>query len=226
MRNIPNAITGLNLAAGFVAILINDPLISPLLILMAGILDLLDGTLARLLKANSNLGEQLDSLSDMVSFGIAPAYLFYHFLLGDQWYDLVLICFFPVMAALRLAIFNTQKEQVADFIGLPSPSAGLLLAFLVYSFGNDSRVVLPEWLFMLIPIVVALLMVSPVPMLSLKNWRRKPRAEWVVLIIQGIGTLLLFGLYQFDGVWMVFLLYIILSIVYSLFFAGRHASPF
>jgi CDP-diacylglycerol--serine O-phosphatidyltransferase len=136
-KHIPNLITTINLIAGFIAILINDPFISPLLILAASILDLADGVLARLLNARSELGEQLDSFADLVSFGVAPAYLFYQHFLGDNWYELLAVAVFPALGAIRLAIFNVKKDQHTSFKGLPIPGSGLFIAFLVYAFAEN-----------------------------------------------------------------------------------------
>ena len=114
MNKIPNAITLCNAVCGVVAILLGAAVLGAYLILIAMILDLADGLVARALNVKSELGKQLDSLSDLISFGVAPAYLYYH-LFNDT--EALLACIFYVLSALfRLAKFNVQSEK-RDFNG-------------------------------------------------------------------------------------------------------------
>jgi CDP-diacylglycerol--serine O-phosphatidyltransferase len=218
--NIPNAITLLNLAAGFLAILINDPVVSPLLILLASFFDLFDGMAARLLHVRSVLGEQLDSLADLVSFGVAPAYVFYHHMMEPNGINMALIAWFPVAAAIRLAVYNTKPGQEIHFRGLPAPSAGLFLAFFVFAFTGKQGISDHPWIVQGLPVAVGILMISRMHMLSLKNWAMKSKFEWVVLTILGLGIAVLFILHQFQGIWAMVLLYVLLSVFF--FLAGRH----
>jgi len=120
MSRIPNTITLCNAICGMLAILLGNPEVGAYLILIAMILDLADGLVARALNVKSDLGKQLDSLADLISFGVAPGYLFYH-LFSDT--EALLASVFYVLSALfRLAKFNTM-EYMKDFNGLPSPAA-------------------------------------------------------------------------------------------------------
>jgi CDP-diacylglycerol--serine O-phosphatidyltransferase len=213
-KNIPNFITLLNLATGFVAILLNDPLISPFLILTASFLDMADGLLARFLKAKSALGEQLDSLSDLVSFGIAPAYLYYWHMMEEGWVSILLISLFPVFAALRLGIFNTKSSESEAFSGLPSPASGILLSFLVYSHHSDQLTGPYQWLILITPALIAILMVSPIRTMSLKQINNKDRFEQMLIFLLGLGVVVFLVLFKFMGIYFSVILYLILSLVY------------
>lgn len=223
-KNIPNTITLLNLALGFAAILVNDPIISPLLILGASALDLFDGLLARVLNARSPLGEQLDSLADLVSFGVAPAYLYYHMLMDPGLTSILIITLVPVAGALRLAIFNTSEGQENSFKGLPVPPAGMFLAFLVFliSSGQENQSIMSYFL-ILFPLIITFLMLSKLRMISLKKIGSKARPEQIFIAILGIGSLILFSIYLWGGISLAVILYVLLSLVYSLFFKGKSA---
>jgi CDP-diacylglycerol--serine O-phosphatidyltransferase len=143
-KHIPNFITSLNLAAGFMAVIFaaNDDLVAAsYLILAAMIFDFMDGFSARLLKAYSDIGKELDSLADVVSFGVAPAMIIYKLIsvrgslftagsdatfsqTGSLLLNIIPVLM-PVCAALRLAKFNIDTEQKTSFKGLPTPANAL-----------------------------------------------------------------------------------------------------
>ena len=149
MKHIPNFITSLNLTSGFVAIIFaanGELVIASWLILAAMIFDFLDGFSARLLKAYSEIGKELDSLADVVSFGVAPELLFISFSMshllqlvsmisGFESVKLTLImiipAIMPVCAALRLAIFNLDTTQTTTFKGLPTPANAIAVISVV-----------------------------------------------------------------------------------------------
>lgn len=213
-QNIPNAITLGNLALGFTAILLNDPLISPLLISLAAVFDLLDGLLARVLNAKSELGSQLDSFSDLVSFGVAPAFLFYHHILPSEWYSILSIAFLPVFGALRLAVFNTSEGQEHSFKGLPIPGAGLLVAFLVYTFWARELSEVEMIFALFIPIATGLLMLSRFRMISFKNYSSKAKTEQYLIILLAISGLILVICLELKAVPLIVVIYIVLSFMY------------
>lgn len=130
-KYIPNCFTFLNLSLGFIAMLAgtqNDLKLGSLLVLLAGILDRLDGKMARKLDAVSDLGKQLDSLSDLVSFGVAPALLCWSLnFTSYKVLGILLVTLFVVCGAFRLARFNVT-DQVSEFMGIPITVAGCLLA--------------------------------------------------------------------------------------------------
>lgn len=215
-KYIPNLVTLLNLAIGFMAILINDPLSSPLLILIAAVLDLADGLLARLLNAQSALGGQLDSFADLISFGAAPAFLYYHHLMQGHWYEMLLLSLFPVMGALRLAKFNLSHQTGESFKGLPIPGAGLLLAFVVYGLSSEEALHLDHLILALIPLGAGILMLSSWRMMSFKKIREKTKTEQYFIVILVLLSLALVLYFHLGGIALVVLLYLVLSFLYKL----------
>lgn len=126
---IPNSITLTNAACGTSAILLNDIRKGIILISIAMILDVLDGFLAKKIDATSELGKELDSLADAISFGIAPAFLFYQYF--DSQLALLFAIIYTIQAIFRLAKFNITPPS-KSFNGLPSPAAaGVVLSLLV-----------------------------------------------------------------------------------------------
>lgn len=176
---LPNLLTLAALCAGLTAIrfsLQGDFVPATLLILMASIIDAADGKLARLLKCESPMGAELDSLADFLNFGVATPILIYMFALQDMpragW---VAVLMFAVCCVIRLARFNVGKKSEFEgdkgefFVGVPAPAGALLILLVVFiSFPfSDVSVLRPEivcvWM-----IAVALLMISPIPTYSLK----------------------------------------------------------
>src|SRR5579862_4284400 len=200
-RMVPNILTLLALCAGMSAIrfAINGNFeYAVFTIIAAGIFDGLDGRLARLLKATSRFGAELDSLSDFIAFGVAPAAMLYLWTMA-QWHSLgwVIVLFYAVCCALRLARFNTQlgaepPPWAANFFsGAPAPAgAGLLLLPMFVSFGWGDWIVRSPYLNGLWITGVALLMVSTVPTVSLKRIRIPHHL--VVPTLLGIGVAVAF----------------------------------
>ncbi|MGG5254184.1 CDP-diacylglycerol--serine O-phosphatidyltransferase [Neobacillus sp. SM06] len=153
IRTVPNWFTIGNLLSGVFSItfLMNGVgRLAALLIFLAAFFDFLDGRIARKLKVNSELGVVLDSLADIVSFGVAPALLF-HTVAPSSIVTSIAFILFPTMGALRLAKFSI-KPTIGYFIGIPITAAGLLLAGMgFFLYGNA-----------FITILLALLMVSPI----------------------------------------------------------------
>lgn len=180
-RMIPNLLTLLNLCAGATAIrfALSDRFEEAVAaILLAGVLDLLDGGMARLLRAGSKLGAELDSLADLVSFGVAPGVMVYawtmHTAGGIGWVPTLLFC---VCAALRLARFNIAQDNTTEaqgaysyFVGLPTPgAAGILMVPMVLAFQYPDSTFDNVVLNGSVTVVAALLMVSRLPTFSLKG---------------------------------------------------------
>ena len=210
---LPNIFTTLNLFAGFYAIVqaMNHEFEkSAVAIFVAMILDSIDGRVARLTRTQSAFGAEYDSLSDMVSFGAAPALVMYEWALRDMgrtgWIAAFVYC---VGAALRLARFNTQLS-VADkrwFTGLPSPAAAALVAGMIWVF-NDYHVAGGEvrWLAAAITIYAGITMVSNVKFYSGKDINlRRAVPFWVVLLL--VLALLLISLEPSHVLWGVMLAY-------------------
>ncbi|MDC2866455.1 CDP-diacylglycerol--serine O-phosphatidyltransferase [Bacillus sp. BP-3] len=153
VKSIPNLFTIGNLLCGVFSITLNMSGFleaACIFIFFSAVLDLLDGRIARKLKVNSEFGVELDSLADIVSFGVAPALLFHSIAVPSILTSLAFILF-PTMGALRLAKFSV-KPTIGYFMGLPIPAAGLPLAVMgLFSYSN-------AW----ITLILALLMVSPI----------------------------------------------------------------
>jgi CDP-diacylglycerol--serine O-phosphatidyltransferase len=196
---------------------------------IAAVIDFLDGFVARFFKAESELGKQLDSLADVVSFGVAPGLIVYQFLrlawakteAGVDVYTWVLIpaLIIPMAAAYRLARFNIDTQQTYGFKGVPVPAAGLLIASipLIYWFSNSQTVIgliLNQWLLYAVIVVVSWLMVSRIPMLALKfkSKKLKDNVPQLILIIASVIAILFL---KWMSVPVIFLLYLILSLIYK-----------
>ncbi len=197
-RLIPNILTLLALCAGMTAIRLAlngkfEPATTAIII--AGILDGLDGRIARLLKATSSFGAQLDSLSDFVSFGAAPAIMLYLWTMSRlESLGWVLVLLFAVCCALRLARFNTQLGAELPpyahnfFTGVPAPAAaGLVMIPMVFTFQFGTEISRSPYLNAVVLAAVAGLMVSRVPTFSFKRFRVP--GHWVLPMLLVIGGL-------------------------------------
>ena len=179
--SVPNCITLLNLLCGvgsiISALVYNDLQMAFLFVVASAVADFCDGFAARLLHQYSALGVQLDSLADMVSFGVAPAIAMSvlcgampsAFGLSEQWSEV--LCYIPLvvalLSALRLAKFNIDETQKEEFEGLPTPASAILLMSMAALCERYGLVVDVEWL-VLISVLVAALLISPVRMFSFK----------------------------------------------------------
>jgi CDP-diacylglycerol--serine O-phosphatidyltransferase len=195
-RMIPNILTLLALCAGMTAIRLGlsgkyEPACTA--IIVAGILDGVDGRIARLLKGTSSFGAQLDSLSDFVSFGVAPAILLYiwtmHNFAAIGW---AVVLLFAVCCALRLARFNTQigadlpPYAYNFFTGVPAPAgAGLVLIPMFLSFEFGDTLFRSPYFVAVVLAVVAVLMVSRVPTFSFKRFRMPGHLVLPMLLVIG-----------------------------------------
>jgi len=250
MKQIPNLFTLLNLFLGCIAIvfmlqngitiygssdgsqLLNMPeqiWLASLFIGIAAVVDFLDGFVARLFKASSEMGKQLDSLADVVSFGVAPAMILYQFIrlsiaqeangidTSIMW--LVPAFIVPCAAAWRLARFNLDTGTSSNFKGVPVPAAGLLLASLplIYWMDNSAMVrdlLLNKWFLYAIVIVVSFLMVSTIPMMGFKFKNlgltdNLPR--YLVIAVAIIAAIFL----QWLAVPVVFIAYVLVSLIFK-----------
>ncbi|WP_323037339.1 CDP-diacylglycerol--serine O-phosphatidyltransferase [Pararhodobacter sp.] len=193
---LPNLVTLLGLSAGLTSIryvLQDSYQVAAALLVLAAIIDGIDGLLARKLNAESSFGAELDSLSDFVCFGVAPGIFVYHFVLqglpGLGW---LFVLVYVICACLRLARFNVNRDAPpppgrAHFVGVPAP-AGAMLALLPVYVSLADWVDMRQW-----PIAVALyvgmiglLMISRLPTPSPKGLAvPRNRAIWVLL---GVGV--------------------------------------
>jgi CDP-diacylglycerol--serine O-phosphatidyltransferase len=205
MKHIPNFITCLNLAAGFAASILaanGDLLTASWLIVAAMIFDFLDGFSARLLKAWSDTGKELDSLADVISFGAAPAMIVYKLIYNSSVHPVIsyIAILMPVCAALRLAKFNTDPAQVSSFRGLPTP-ANAIGVISVVAASEYSHMPVPDmisgtpWVLTSYSILLSLLMVTRIPLMSLKvkNLRFSGNEGRFVLLGLIVISFILFG---------------------------------
>ena len=198
---VPNMFTVLALCAGLTSIryaLDGRFELAVALVVVAGVLDGLDGRSARLLKISSKLGAQLDSLADFLSFGVAPAMLVYLWSLkAVPAFGWALALLFATCCAMRLARFNTELEETDRpvwmsrfFTGMPAPAAaGCAMIPLLIAFAFDAQWPRAWPLNAVMLIAIAYLMVSRIPTFSIKTVLVRVRPEWVLPTLIGVGLL-------------------------------------
>lgn len=250
MKHIPNVFTLLNLVFGCLAIIcilqngiaiqyneqgsqyIDIPekiWMASLFMAIAAVIDFLDGFVARLFNASSEMGKQLDSLADVVSFGVAPSMIIYQFLrmsfakeedgIGVSFLWLLPAFLIAAAGAYRLARFNLDNSQQYGFKGVPIPAAGLLIASLplIYWHSTNEAVInllLNKWFLYAITLIVSWLMISKLPLIALKFQDLSFRNNLPKIILLAI-TLVAAILLQWLAVPVVFIAYIILSLLYK-----------
>ena len=250
MKQIPNIFTLFNLVFGCLAIIcilqngltISSDENGSLLVVLpekiflasvfigcAGLIDFLDGFVARLLNASSAIGKQLDSLADVVSFGVAPGLIVYEFLrlsfaqqeegLDISTWWLLPALLIPCAAAYRLARFNIDEEQSNDFKGLPIPAAGLLIASfpLIYWYSSDTwliQLMLNKWFWYVLIIAISWLMISTLPMMALKfkNYSIKNNLLKYCLLLVSVA---LAAVLHWLAVPVIFVMYVALSLTFK-----------
>jgi CDP-diacylglycerol--serine O-phosphatidyltransferase len=216
-RHIPNTLTICNLLCGCIAvaqIIDNDILLACLFILLAGIFDLFDGVAARALRVTSPIGLQLDSLSDMVSFGFVPGFIAYRLMKCEM---LVLTNVLPewllailpftgflitAFSALRLTKFNVSEENTVYFKGVPTPANALFWTAMLMVYWHHDIVVLPGSFYAVVfhpltiialTLMMSYLLVSPFKLFTLKFKNMKNIGQyWHIFITVWIGLILLY----------------------------------
>lgn len=226
LRFIPNTITILSLCCGFTSIrfsLSGEWQIAIFLIILASIFDFFDGWFARKLKKNSNFGAELDSLSDFISFGVAPSLLIYFWSLHElKSFGWSITLFFIVCAALRLArftadIYLTSKpiDTKIYFTGIPSPAGAGLCLLPIFIFLEFEYLFFRNPYFNLINLgIIGLLMVSKIPTISFKKVNTSKRsAPWIILLLS------ILCIFAITNIWitLIILAFIyIISIIYTI----------
>ena len=229
-KHIPNALTCGNLLCGCLAIIsaLKGNLIeSAYLVGIAAMLDFFDGFAARLLNVHSEIGKQLDSLADMVTFGVVPGMIIYTMLLQksntfieqNQW-----VSFFAflitIFSALRLAKFNIDTRQTQSFIGLPTPATSILICSLplIQAFQptignfNLNTIIQNPWILLTLTILLSYLMIAELSLFALKfksfGWvDNKIRYSFLII------SILLILFFQFIAIPFIIFLYLIFSII-------------
>ena len=229
-QHIPNTITCGNLVSGCLSILFiagGMPVKAAVMIFVAGLFDFFDGFSARLLKAHSPIGADLDSLSDVVSSGVAPGFIMYWLMahaadLPDvRWLGIsILPCLaflLPVFSAIRLAKFNVDDTQKTTFRGLPAPGMAIFIASLplaLCQMGHLTDGALGYWACLGITLFFSFLMVSRLRFFSFKmksaRWKGN-EIRWIFLIVAVVG----FAIFKFLALPFVMMVYVLMSIFFA-----------
>lgn len=250
MKRIPNLFTLLNLVFGCLAIVVtlqNGIIIAvdaegaqlldipekiwmaSLFIGIAAVVDFLDGFVARLFKANSEMGKQLDSLADVVSFGVAPAMIIYQFLrlsfsqeeggLDISLFWLLPAFILPCAAAWRLARFNLDTSQTYHFKGMPVPAAGIFVAALPLIYWNINEawvqnLLLNKWFLYAVVLLLSGLMVSRLPLMAMKfkDYSLKNNLPKYLLIVVAIIAAILL---KWLAIPVAVLAYVLISLLFK-----------
>jgi len=234
-KYIPNTITAFNLICGVLSIFFiirGEVVWASYMIFLAAIFDFLDGFAARLLNAYSDLGKELDSLADLISFGLAPSFIVMYEIADTMGLEMqfslqnispfhLILLFLPILlvvaTAFRLARFNNDPTQEETFSGLPSPASGIFFASLplVRNFMEESFATAflnNPAIIAALALIFSYLLVSNVPMFSLKikNIREKKNIPSYIL---GIISLVLLLLFSLKAVFVIVILYIFMSLI-------------
>lgn len=238
-QQVPNTLTAFNLVAGLAAITLvleGNLVMASLFIFLAALFDFLDGLAARLLEAYSELGKQLDSLADLVSFGVAPGMIMYELLttgcegscnIMERYhitpYFALLI---PVCSAFRLAKFNIDLRQEEHFIGLPTPASAIFFASIpVVLFYQPDQISLVSLGFFtdfftnsrvlaILTVLFSYLLISDFHLFSMKfrrlNWKGN-EVRYLFLILSAV----MLGLFAICAVPLIIILYFLLSLIFQ-----------
>lgn len=236
-KHIPNAITCGNLLCGCFGIessFLGQLDLAFYFVILAAVLDFFDGFAARMLKVSSPIGKDLDSLADMVTFGVLPGFIMFRMLIfsssitGNEVSEFFYLIAFmiPVFSALRLAKFNNDTRQTDSFIGVPTPASTLFISSLGYivfrNFPNPEQYSSSSLQFLnhpyylgAITVIMSFLLVAELPLFALKfknfGWPDN-KVRYLFLIIAAV----LLILFQVTALPFIILLYILLSLIVNL----------
>lgn len=239
-RAVPNTITSLNILSGCLSIVLafeGNLVLSSFFIFLSAVFDFFDGMTARLLHAYTRIGKELDSLADIVSFGIAPSVIIYQLLKltlrtegllfnmeYPQYFEIVILMssfVIAVFSALRLAKFNLDTRQTESFIGLPVPANAIFIAALPlilfnaeYEFFKD--LILNIYFLLIVVFTGSYLLVAELPMFSLKFKNLDPKRNTIRFIFIGIAVILMI-LLKFIAIPLIIIVYILLSVFNNLY---------
>ena len=232
VKHIPNTITSMNLVCGILGVMCavySMPDYGLICMLAAAVFDFCDGLAARLLKAYSPIGKELDSLADMVSFGVLPALLVMNCMQeqGVPTWLCYSALFIAVMSAVRLAKFNIDTRQTTDFIGVATPTCALLSAGLAsYVAGNPDSFLAAwagtVWFLPLYSLVMGLLLVSEIPMFGMKvapghKLLDAKRIVFLVLAVSAIALALIVWKDISLAILLVFSIYLVENLIVYIF---------
>lgn len=231
MKHIPNTITAANLFMGCLSIVATfdgNLTQASYFILIAALLDFLDGFAARLLKVQSEIGKQLDSLADMVSFGVAPGFIFYSISQDNLVFEygflqnvptMLLCSYLPflimIFSGIRLAKFNIDTRQTDSFIGLPTPANALFICCIPMVLENGP--IFAQEFFtsvsflILYPILISYLLIAEIPLFALKFKTFTFKGNEIRYSFLIASVLLIFAFHYF-GIGLSIILYVLLSL--------------
>jgi CDP-diacylglycerol--serine O-phosphatidyltransferase len=224
-KHVPNAITCANLFSGCVGIVLafkGELIGAAYAIFLSAIFDFFDGLASRVLKSFSGIGKDLDSLADIVSFGVLPAVIMYQLFLDARQIDKVsnwlnfAAFLIPVFSALRLAKFNIDTRQAENFIGVPTPANAILIASFPMILNHHNVFYTPyltnPYVLLGFVIVMCSLLVAEIPMMSLK-FKNSDFNQNIYRYLLLLFSAILILFFKFAAVPVVIFIYILLSVI-------------
>ena len=200
-----------------------------LCIFLGAFLDFFDGLAARLLKISGEFGKQLDSMADMVTFGVAPGFILFHFMFylnndvifrhsmqnNSFFFPASLALLIPIFSAYRLANFNIDSRQTDSFIGLPTPALAIFIAAIPHIDFNRFPMFTDMQLLTVLAVIMPILLVVEMPLFSLKFSKNESILSRVNIfrISLILAALVLFLLFEFAAIPFIVILYLILSLL-------------
>ena len=233
IKQIPNTITSMNLLCGALGVIaaFKGWMDTAFYLMLAGaVCDFCDGLAARVLKAYSPMGKELDSLADLITFGFLPSIMLYRCM--DFYHPREWFCYIPliivVFSALRLAKFNVDDRQSENFIGLATPACALICGSFAYISQFDINNIVgvfteSKWLIPVCSGVLSLLLVSEIPMFSMKFKKDAPkelkwtRYTFIAVAVVALAVTLIIGQHFSHAILFIFITYILMNIVSAIF---------
>lgn len=234
-KHFPNFITLLNLLSGCMAIIFifdGNLQLASYLIFLAALFDFFDGMVARLLKVKSEIGKELDSLADVISFGLVPGFIMMKLIQSAYGMDSnssdlsrfmpYLALLIPAFSALRLAKFNIDDRQTDRFIGLPTPANAILIASMPLILEQNSTLaggglnlfqslLINPWFLIASTLVLSYLLVAELPLMSLKFSKSDKKKNQLRYLLVGLSVILLI-LFYFAAIPLILILYLLMSV--------------
>ncbi|MBE6215734.1 MAG: CDP-diacylglycerol--serine O-phosphatidyltransferase [Bacteroidales bacterium] len=231
VKQIPNTITSMNLLCGVMGVMsvFEGNLDIAFYLMLAGALcDFCDGLAARLLNAYSPLGKELDSLADLITFGLLPSLMLYKCM--DMYHHGAWFCYIPlvivVFSAVRLAKFNTDDRQTDNFIGLATPACAMICgSFAVISHLDINNIAgvftASTWMIPAASGILSILLISEIPMFSMKlkkgaavemKWMR---ITFIAVAVIAVAATLILGQHFSHAVLFIFLAYILINVIHA-----------
>lgn len=236
-KSVPSIITELNLISGVISIILafnNQVTLACIFILLAAFFDLFDGLAARLLNAVSDFGKQLDSLADVVSFGVAPSIIIFHYIntyvfpfsffqaginrISFTEFSFIFLSITPVVfGSLRLARYNITQSIGNHFQGMPIPASALIIVGLwLFNQSYTVNLFLNPYVIYILVMTIGILMVTKIQMLSLKT-KGNSKYTNVYIVVFIISTIVLIAIFKIASLFLIMISYIILSSFHTIF---------